>query len=100
MKIPKELEGHFCNILLEGIAVQELKIQKVLPDEIIAEYADKVEVHIEPGYVRAWWPDPKRDISAVNARKAASKRRATINAKQRQTANLTEEGTNTQEGED
>ena len=100
MKIPKELEGHFCNILIEGVSVQEVKIKKILSDEIIAEYSDAAEVHIEPEYVRAWWPDPKRDISAVNARKAASKRRATINAKQRQTEDLTKEDTNTQEGED
>ena len=100
MKINKEMEGRFCNILMEGIAVQEIKIKKILPDEIIAEYTDKEEVHIDPGYVRASWPDPKRDISAVNARKAASKRKATINAKQRQTEDLTEESTNTQGEED
>ena len=100
MKIPKELEGHYCSILLAGIATQEVKIKRILQDEIIAEYTDKEEVHIDPEYIRAWWPDPKRDISAVNARKAAAKRKAQEGPRQRQTEDLTQKGTNTQEGED
>ena len=98
MKMPKEMEGHFCSILLAGIATQEVKIKRILTDEIIAEYIDKEEVHIDPNYIRAWWPDPRRDSSAINARKAAVKRRAKEDLRQRQTEDLSQDEIITQEG--
>ena len=100
MKIPKEMEGHFCNILMADVAVQEVKIKKILQDEIIAEYGDEEEVHIDPEYIRAWWPDPRRDTSAKNAKARAAKMIATKRAKSSQARDNAQEGTNTQEGED
>ena len=84
MKIPKEYEGHFCNILMADVSVQEVKIKNILDDEIIAEYGDEEEVHIDPNYIRAWWPDPKRDTAAKNAKARAKKAVAAKRAKSSQ----------------
>ena len=55
MKLPKELEGRRLHLLLSGISSMELKISKITSDEIIGEYEDGEEIHVDPEGLRAYW---------------------------------------------
>jgi hypothetical protein len=95
MKLPKEMEGRYANLLMEGISVQEVKIQKITPEEVICTYGDNEEVHIATEFLRAWWPDPKRDRSHKKAVKAGRVSKLQRDPDGLRTEDLPQEGTNT-----
>lgn len=97
MLIPKEMEGRYCTFLLQGIPACEVKVKKILPDEIVATYQDEEEVHISPVHLVAWWPDPKRERSAISRKNAAVKRKATIALQSLQDETSESEATETPE---
>ena len=55
MKLPKETEGRYLVLLLEGIPAVEIKITSIAPDEIIGTYVDGEELHCSHEHLRAWW---------------------------------------------
>ena len=75
-RITKEMENRFASILLHGIATIEIKIKKVSDDEVIGEYDDGEEIHINQDMICAYWPDPARERRKERAKNAAAKRRA------------------------
>jgi len=99
MKLPKEMEGRYANLLMEGIAVQEVKIVKITDEETICTYGDEEEVHINNEFLRAWWPDPKRDRAHIKAKIGSNAKAARKAAKKPTNEDLLSEGTNTKEEE-
>ena len=73
-RVPKDMENRFASILLHGIAT--IKIRKVSDDEVIGEYDDGEEIHINQAMICAYWPDPARERRKERAKNAAAKRRA------------------------
>jgi hypothetical protein len=73
-KFPTEMEGRYCNLLLQNIPAAEIKVTKVSDDEIVGIYSDGEEIHINPAMLVAYWPDPKRDNAAKSYAKAVAKR--------------------------
>ena len=75
-RITKEMENRFASILLHGIATIEIKIKKVSDDEVIGEYDDGEEIHINQAMICAYWPDTARERRKERAKNTAAKRRA------------------------
>ena len=63
-KFPKDLEGHYCTILVAGIASFEVKIASVTDDEVVGRYADGEEVHVRQEAVLVYWPNKARTMQA------------------------------------
>ena len=76
-RIPKTMEDRYCSILLEGISAVEVKIKKVDDTEVIAEYVDKEEIHINQEKIIAYWPDDAKMLRLRKAKERAQNRRAT-----------------------
>jgi len=53
--LPKETEGRYLVLLLEGIPAAEIQVKKVTQDEITGTYSDGEEVHCSHEHLRAWW---------------------------------------------
>jgi len=73
--IPKEMVSRYCDILVPGVSVMEIRIKNITPEEVIGEYRDGEEVHIGHPSIVAWWPDPKRDRQSMKAKQAAKNRK-------------------------
>lgn len=63
-RFPKELEGHYCTILVSGLAAFEVKIEKVEDEEVIVKHVDGEEVHIRQDAIMVYWPDKARTMKA------------------------------------
>ena len=79
MKLPNEVIGRRLMILLEGIAVAEIKVTAITAEEIIGEYADGEEIHCSHEHLRAWWSGkdvkPRKPLSEEQKRKMQEGRR-------------------------
>lgn len=75
-RIPREMENRYASVLLHGIATIEIKIRRITDDEVIGEYDDGEEVHINQSMICAYWPDPAREERKKKAKIAAAKRKA------------------------
>jgi hypothetical protein len=79
LRIPKDMEGRRLSILLPGIPVAEVKVQKITDEEVIGLYIDNEEIHINHNKVMAWWPSTRKIMS--NETKAKIKRSKAIKDK-------------------
>ena len=73
MIIPKEMIGRRVSILMEGLPVTDVKVTAVSATEILAVYDDEEETHIDPAYIRAWWPLSRKEVDHEKAKAAAQK---------------------------
>ena len=74
-RIGAAMKDRYCSILLRGIPVIEIKAKEVTDDEVIGDYADGSEVHINQSAILAYWPDQAKDMKA---RKREEKKRVRI----------------------
>lgn len=75
MIIPKEMVSRYCDILVPGVSVMEIRLKNITPEEVIGEYRDGEEVRRMAYVIIAWWPDPKRDRQSMKAKQAAKNRK-------------------------
>lgn len=73
--IGKELEEHYCSILLPGIPVVEVKVTKVTEEEVVGEYYDGEIIHIRQEAILAYWPDEAKALAAAKRAEAAKRRK-------------------------
>jgi hypothetical protein len=99
MQIPKEMEGRYASLLMEGISVQEVKILKIVEGELVCKYHDDEEVHIDQNFLRAWWPDKKRNMQSERAKVHGFKRKPGAEIKASKSNDLHKDETNTQDEE-
>jgi len=73
--IGKELEGHYCSILLPGIPATEVKVTKVTEEEVVGEYFDGALIHIRQEAILAYWPDEAKTLAAAKRAEAAKRKK-------------------------
>lgn len=77
-RLPKEAVGRRVDVLLQNIPTVTLKIKSVSDEEVIGDYIDGEEWHLNQSFIMAWTYPTRKEMSEEKKAKILAKRRATI----------------------
>lgn len=60
-------------MLMEGLPVSDIKVLSCNATDLLGSYGDGEEIHIDPNFIRAWWPITRREIDPEKQKKRIDK---------------------------